>query len=126
MLHAKVEPQDREIMRTEMDRASDRKWYIRLKVIDLSSQGQSVAVLAQLFDLSEAAIRSYIHRFNTDGVAGLRPGYGTGRPATLTWTQAEWLDVLAQSPAHLPLLASQARNWTQTFSNTYGCIIKLR
>lgn len=52
-------------------------------------------------------------------IAGLRPDYGVGRPATLTWTQAQWLDVLAQSPVHLPLLASQARNWTQALLCQY-------
>lgn len=119
MLHAKVEPQVREMIRIEMQRADDKKWYIRLKIIDLSGQGESVAALAQLFDLSEATIRDYIHRFNRAGVNGLRPEYGGGRPATLVWTQAQWLDVLAQSPANLPLLASQARNWTQALLCQY-------
>jgi transposase len=119
MLHAKVEPQVREMIRIEMQRADDKKWYVRLKIIDLSSQGQSVASLAQLFDLSEATIRSYIHRFNRIGMAGLRPDYGSGRPAILGWTQAQWLDVLAQSPANLSLLASQARNWTQALLRDY-------
>jgi transposase len=119
MLHAQVEAQTRETIRAEMNRINDKRWYMRLKIIDLSSQGQSVSLLAQVFDLSEATIRSYIHRFNTAGMAGLRPEYGIGRPATLTWTQAEWLDVLAQSPANLPLLASQARNWTQALLCQY-------
>jgi transposase len=119
MLHAKVEPQVHEMIRIEMQRADDKKWYIRLKVIELSSQGQSVSALAHLFDLREATIRSYIHRFNCTGIAGLRPDYGVGRPARLTWSQAQWLDVLAQSPANLPLLASQARNWTQALLCQY-------
>src|SRR5688572_1159668 len=110
MLHAKVEPQVHEMIRIEMQRADDKKWYIRLKIIELSSQGQSVSTLAQLFDLSEVTIRSYIHRFHRTGMAGLRPDYGAGRPAILTWTQAQWLDLLAQSPANLPLLESRARN----------------
>ena len=50
---------------------------------------------------------------------GLRPDYGVGRPASLTWTHAQWLDVLAQSPVNLPLLASQARNWTQALLCQY-------
>lgn len=119
MLHAKVETETREMMQAEMQQTSDKKWYLRLKIIDLSSQGQSVSSLAHLFDLNEATIRSYIHRFNRGGLDGLRPEYGAGRPAILTWTQAEWLDVLAQSPAHLPLLASQARNWTQALLQQY-------
>jgi transposase len=119
MLHAKAEPEVHELMQVEMHTTDDKKWYMRLKIIDLSSQGQSVSTLAQLFDLSQATIRSYIHRFQDAGLAGLRPTYGVGRPATLTWTQAQWLDVLAQSPANLPLLASQARNWTQALLCQY-------
>ena len=67
MLHAKVEPQVSEMIRVEIQSADDKKWYIRLKIIDLSSQGQSVSTLAQLFDLKAATIRSYIHRFNRTG-----------------------------------------------------------
>lgn len=119
MLHAKVEAKTCETIRAEMKRTNDKRWYMRLKIIDLSSQGQSVSLLAQVFDLSEATIRSYIHRFNTAGVGGLQAGYGVGRPATLTWTQTEWLAVLAQSPATLPLLASQAQNWTQALLCQY-------
>jgi transposase len=119
MLNAQVNPQDRKTLLAEMNTATDAKWYRRLKVIDLSGQGYSVSDLARLFDLSEATIRSYIHRFNAAGVSGLRPEYGQGRPPTLAWSQAQWLDVLAQSPAHLPRLATQARNWTQALLRQY-------
>lgn len=119
MLHAQVGLEDRKQICCELKAASDAKWYRRLKVIDLSSQGYSVPDLAQLFDLSEATIRSYIHCFNRGGVTGLRPDYGQGRPSTLAWTQAQWQDVLAQSPAHLSLLASKAHNWTQALLQRY-------
>ena len=119
MLHAKVEPADRETLCRELKAAADTKRYCRLKIIDLSGQGYRVPDLARLFDLNEATIRSYIHRFNRDGVAGLRTTYGTGRPPTLAWTQAHWQDVLAQSPAHLSLLATKAHNWTQALLRQY-------
>jgi transposase len=119
MLHAQVGPADRATIGQELKRATDAKWYCRLKIIDLSGQGYRVPDLARLFDLSEATIRSYIHRFNRAGVAGLRPQYGPGRPPTLAWTQAQWQDILAQSPAHLPLLASKAHNWTQALLRQY-------
>lgn len=119
MLYAQVGPEDRDVISRELKTAVDAKWYCRLKVIDLSGQSYSVPDLAQLFDLSEATIRSYIHRFNRAGVAGLRPQYGQGRPPTLVWTQAQWQDVLAQSPAHLSLLASKAHNWTQALLQQY-------
>jgi transposase len=118
-LYAKVEPQDREAICSEMKSATDAKWYRRLKVIDLSGQGYSVPDLSRLLDLSEATIRSYIHHFNRTGIAGLRPGYGRGRPPLLALSQDEWLDVLAQSPADLPLLETKAHNWTQARLRQY-------
>ncbi len=119
MLHAQVGPDDQETICRELKTAVDVKWYCRLKIIDLSGQGHSVPDLARLFDLSEATVRSYIHRFNRAGMGGLRPQYGQGRPPTLAWTQAQWQDVLAQSPAHLSLLASKAHNWTQALLQQY-------
>lgn len=112
MLHAKVEAQARETIHAEMNRTSDKRWHMRLKIIDLSSQGQSVNLLAQVFDLSEATIRSDIHRFNRAGVAGLRPEYEVGRPATLTWTQAllcQYLQVYHQIEVSQPTVAKHLR-----------------
>lgn len=119
MLYARVEPQDREAISNEMKLAKDARWYRRLKAIDLSGQGYGVPAIAQLLDLSEATIRSYIHRFNSASVAGLRPNYGRGRPLLLAWTQDRWLDVLAQSPADLPLLETNVHNWTQALLKQY-------
>lgn len=119
MLYAKVSAQEREAICAAMKTTKDAKMYRRLKVIDLSGQGHHVADLARLFDLSEAVVRRYIHRFNRAGFAGVSPHYGRGRPPILAWSQAEWLDVLSQSPADLPLLESAARNWTQALLRQY-------
>jgi transposase len=72
-----------------------------------------------LFDLSEATVRSYIHAYHQGGIAALQPAYGQGRPLTLNWSQAQWQDVLAQSPADLPLLETQAHTWTQARLRQY-------
>jgi len=101
MIYAKADAQGQETIQTEMRTTADAKWYRRLKVIDLSSQGQTATELAQMFDLSAATIRRYIHLYNDAGLTGLRPAYGRGRPPLLNWTQAQWQDVLAQSPANM-------------------------
>ena len=61
-----------------------------------------------MFDLSAGANQRYIHVYNEAGLSGLLPGYCQGRPATLAWTKAEWLDLLSQSPAELTLLETGA------------------
>ena len=52
-------------------------------------------------------------------MSGLRPGYGEGRPLSVNWTAAAWLDILAQAPNELELLDTAARNWTQRLLQTY-------
>lgn len=119
MLHAKVDVQDRETIQAEMRTTTDAKWYRRLKIVDLSGQGQPVTDLAQMFDLSTGTIRRYIRRYNEAGLTGLRPAYGRGRPPQLNWTQVQWLDVLAQSPADMVRLNTAVQNWTQALLRQY-------
>ena len=119
MLFAKVNTNMRQMLQSEMRSAQDVKWYRRLKIIDLSGQGVAVPELARTFDFNPATIRSYIHAFNQDGLNGLRPGYGQGRPLALDWTAEQWLDVLSQAPGHLELLDTAARNWTQALLREY-------
>jgi transposase len=113
MIFAKVDKQEQEALQAELTVTKNIKWYRRLKVIDLSGQGYSVSDLARLFDLSAGTVRRYIHRFNEAGLAGLQPDYGQGRPLVLAWSKAQWLDLLAQSPADLVQLNTAAQNWTQ-------------
>jgi transposase len=119
MLYARVDGETRQMVQAELRVAGDAKWYRRLKVIDLSGQGVAVAELAQTFDLTPATVRNYIHAFNTAGLAGLRPGYGQGRPLAVEWSREQWLDVLAQAPCDLAGLDTAARNWTQRLLQTY-------
>ena len=119
MIYADVNAQDREAIQSEITATADVKWYRRLKVIDLSAQGHSVPDLAQMFDLTEATIRSYVHRFNDAGLVGLKPEYGKGRPAMVNLTKSQWLDVLSQAPADLEQLNSAAQNWTQALLQQY-------
>lgn len=122
MIYAKVDDQEREALQNAMKVTTNVKWFRRLKIIDLSSQGFNVTELANIFDLCEGTIRRYIHDFNQSGLAGLRPAYGQGRPPALPWSKAQWLDLLAQSPADLPLLNNAAQNWTQGLLQQYWAV----
>lgn len=81
------------MLSAEMKATKDAKLYQRLKIIELSRQGHTVPQLSQQFAVYAETIRRYIHSYNDAGLAGLRPGYGQGRPVTLDWSQAQWLDV---------------------------------
>lgn len=119
MIYAQMTAQDREAIEAMMKTTKNVKQYRRLKVVDLSGQGYSVPQLSQMFELSAATIRRYIHSFNEAGLLALEPAYGQGRPPQLSWSQGQWLDVLAQSPADLERLETAAQNWTQALLRQY-------
>jgi transposase len=119
MIYAKVDTQQKAALDAAMNTTTDAKWYRRLKIIDLSGQGFSVPELSLMFDLNAGTIRRYIHAYNEAGLDGLQPAYGRGRPPVLTWSKAQWLDLLAQSPADLELLNTGDQNWTQAMLRQY-------
>ena len=67
MLYAHVSPQQYDELLNAIQQSSDRNWYRRLKIIQLSSRGKSVPELATLFDLCKATVRDYIKRYNAGG-----------------------------------------------------------
>lgn len=119
MIYAQVNMQGQAALDSEMNHTKDVAGYRRLKLIDLSGKGFSVPELARMFGLSAGTIRRYIHAYNEAGLDGLKPNYGQGRPPLLDWTQAQWLDVLSQSPADLQELDTGAQNWTQALLRQY-------
>ena len=48
MLYAKVAEAGQRELKTEMAQTKDKKWYRRLKIIDLSGQGYSMPELKKL------------------------------------------------------------------------------
>jgi transposase len=119
MLYAIVDKQSRDELKDEMALTKDKKWYRRLKIIDLSSQGHTVPELSTMFDLSSHTLRTYIQQYNEGGLAALKPGYGQGRPVLLDWTKSQWLDLMHQPPKDHDKLNSGAMNWTQELLQQY-------
>ena len=119
MLFAIIEEESRIKLKDEMNQTKDKKWYRRLKIVDLSCQGYTVPDLANMFDLSSHTIRLYIKSYNDGGLAALIPGYGQGRPLTVAWTKSEWLDLIHQPPREYDKLNSGALNWTQELLQQY-------
>lgn len=119
MIYANVDEQNRTAVMKAMDETQDKKWYRRLKIIDLSGQGHAVPELAILFDLNPQTIRNYIHRVNQGGIPDLEPDYGQGRGLELDWTKAQWLELLGQAPSQFEALESGAQNWTQALMVKY-------
>ena len=60
--------------------AKKPQWYRRLMIIKLSAtEHLSVPQLAEMFNLSDDSVRSYIHKYNTSGLEDLMPQSPPGR-----------------------------------------------
>ena len=119
MIYANVDENDRIEFNQALKDAKDKKWYRRLKVIDLSSLGYSVPELSNMFDLHAITIRGYIHRYNHGGLPELRPSYGQGRREILPWSKEQWLELINQAPCQFEKLETGAQNWTQVLMVDY-------
>jgi transposase len=54
----------------------------RARIVALAHQGRRVPVIATAVGVSEPVVRTWLKRFNADGVAGLADAPRSGRPAT--------------------------------------------
>jgi transposase len=113
MIYAQVNDENLKLLEKELKAAKNAKWYRRVKIIHLSSQGQTVPQLAETFDLSLLTIRNYINRYSEGGLEALKRRNSNGRPSMIRLTKAEWEELLHRSPCQFEKLNTAARNWTQ-------------
>lgn len=100
-------------LQVQLKKASDAKWYRRLKIVQLSMTGMSVPQLSQHFEVCKATIRSYIKAYNQGGVETLIPKKSTGRPPKVAQlTQNDWDQILRQTPDQYEKLQTDSRQWT--------------
>lgn len=91
----------------------DKKWYRRLRIIELSAQEYCVQGLSSTFKLCEATIRKYIHSYNRGGLDALTPRKSPGRrPKIAHWTKEHWDMVLEQTPNQYKKLKTHSGQWT--------------
>jgi transposase len=111
--------EQRQALDVALNQTKDASRYRRLKVLDLASRGYSVRQLAAMFDLSEETVRSYLRRFQRQGLAGLLDTRPAGRPRKLpslldsgAEAQENWRALLQTAPRDFPELGSDAEHWT--------------
>ncbi len=73
IIYSQVKATEQQAPKAEMKRTTEPKWYRRLKVVNLSSQGCSVPTSTALFDLSEVTIRLYIQNCNEGEMSEMWP-----------------------------------------------------
>ncbi len=119
MIYAQVNDESLKLLEKELKATEDVKWYRRLKIIQFSSQGETVPQLAKRFDVCQATVRTYIKRYERGGLAALKPGKSSGRPPTTELTKSQWEELLHRSPCQFEKLNTGARNWTQDMLSMY-------
>ena len=119
MLFAKVTKIEQKEIKEAMKESENKKWYRRLKIIDLSSERMRVPELAKMFDLSQATVRTYIKKYNEQGLEELRPKKNSGRQAKIGLTKQEWEDLFQRSPHQYEQLNTETRNWSQELVQAY-------
>ncbi|MDO8730951.1 MAG: IS630 family transposase [Actinomycetota bacterium] len=75
------------LVRREVGRVSER-----IRMILLSSRGYSVPKIAEIFEYDEATVRSWIERYEAEGVKGLRDCPRTGRPCHVDAAAREFIE----------------------------------
>jgi len=71
----------------------------RLLAIALVLEGRSREAAASLNGMTRQTLRDWVHRYNTDGIEGLRSRTGPGRPPLLTSARMEELrEIVLKGP----------------------------
>jgi transposase len=80
----------------------------RLMIIILSAQGHRVQDVSREVDLHPINVRKWIHRFNEEGIDGLRSGKSPGRPPVFSEEQRESIvEIASTDPRQLGMSYSQ-------------------
>jgi len=114
MIYAQLNnPEEKEILESELKSAKDKNWYRRLQIIKLSAYKHTVQELSHDFDLCQQTIRNYINAYSQGGLPAFFPKKSPGRPPKIgNWTKEDWDKVLEQTPNQYEKLGTQSRQWT--------------
>ena len=122
MIYAEVnDASDLERLDSALSEAKKPQWYRRLMIIKLSATERiSVPKLANLFNLSDGSVRSYIHKYNTSGLEALMPKSPPGCRGKVThFSKSDWERLFEQTPDHYEKLKTDSRQWTLSLISVY-------
>jgi transposase len=115
---------------TALRTAPGVRLYTRLKVVQLAGRGYTVQALAEIFDLHEQSVRSYLHAYLDGGVAALPDAPRSGRPAKLpaeyargAESRAAWQRLLDRRPSTIAELDTPSHVWTLGLLVRYMAVV---
>jgi transposase len=102
--------ENEQIARWARSRIEPARVVERARIILAASQGKRVPAIGHQLNLSEKAVRLWLKRFNTQGLAGLTDEPRSGRPATYTAEQIS--EVIAAALTKPDALGQPFGSWT--------------
>jgi transposase len=105
------------IQRLAHSRTEPARLVERARMVWLAHQDQQVPAIARELRLCQATVRSWLKRFNGQGLAGLQEAPRPGRPATYTSEQVS--EVIATSLTTPQELSLPFASWTLDRLATY-------
>ena len=86
-------------LRAEAARTADAKQARRILAIAMVLDGHSRLLAAQASAMDRQTLRDWVHRYNAEGIAGLKSGHGPGKPPSLNREQmAELKAIVLKGP----------------------------
>jgi transposase len=81
---AQDEQEERQVRKLAASRHGPADWIMHARMIALSWDGAGVEAIAKQLQCSAQTVRRRLHRFDTEGIAGLGDRPRSGRPSRLT------------------------------------------
>jgi transposase len=86
-------------LRAAAARSRDGGQVRRLLALAMILEGASRTEAAERCGMERQTLRDWVHRYNADGIEGLKSGHGPGQPSSLTADQmAELKDLVLKGP----------------------------
>jgi transposase len=111
------EEEEEEITHLARSRTAPVRLVERARIIERARQGLRVPAIAAAVGVSEPVVRTWLHRFNAHGLAGLTDAPRAGRPATYPAEQVG--ELIAASLTNPDDLGLPFGSWTLDRLATY-------
>jgi len=116
-------------LQQEIHRSEESRYDHRLHGVLLVAQGMNCPDVARLLGDAPRSVEYWVHRYESQGLAGLTEGQRTGRPRRLTDKQMDGIGkVLRNRPSDAGMLVNlwDGKTLSAWIAKTYGIELQVR
>ena len=104
--------EQRETLQLAMRKTKNKRLYERYQAVYLHLTGKNNREIAAIIQRDRTTVGKYLKSYRTDGLAGLKMGVSTGKPAFLTVEQREQLAEVFVTKTPADVGFAPYTNWT--------------